>query len=102
MDNIKPASFSKDQKSLSKTVKKEKKPVRIKKLIKGSGKKGRIIITVCARCKRVSDNKGKWFTIDLYKLRYSGLLISHGLCSTCCDTLYGKEEWYRKVKNKIS
>ena len=53
------------------------------------------ILPICARCKKVRDDKGYWYQVESYIESHSDAKFSHGLCGECTDKLYGSEEWYR-------
>jgi len=46
------------------------------------------IIHICANCKQVHDEDGKWMPIELYVEQYSDVSFSHGLCPDCAELLY--------------
>lgn len=56
------------------------------------------IIPICARCKKIRDDKGYWNQIESYIKAHSEAEFSHGLCPECSEALYGKEEWFTKIK----
>jgi len=58
------------------------------------------ILPICASCKDIKDDKGYWHQVDDYISKHSNAEFSHGLCEDCSDDLYGKEDWYKKIKNK--
>ncbi len=53
-------------------------------------------LPVCASCKKVRDNEGYWEKIKAYIVKHSDVELTHSLCPTCIDELYGNEEWYNK------
>ena len=53
-------------------------------------------IPICAKCKKIRDEKGGWNNLEIYIEKHSEALFTHGLCPECADTLYGKHKWYRK------
>ena len=56
------------------------------------------ILPICAKCKKIRDDKGSWNQLESYIECHSEAHFSHGLCLECEETLYGDEEWYRKLK----
>ena len=56
------------------------------------------ILPICAKCKKIRDDKGSWNQLESYIECHSDAHFSHGLCLECEDALYGDEEWYRKLK----
>jgi PAS domain S-box-containing protein len=56
------------------------------------------IVPICSSCKKIRDDKGYWNQLESYIEKHSGAAFSHGICPGCSDKLYGKEEWYRKMK----
>ena len=46
-------------------------------------------------------DKGYWKQVEEYIETNTDAEFSHGLCESCADKLYGKEEWYiKKMKKK--
>lgn len=58
------------------------------------------LIPICANCKDIRDDKGTWTKIESYIEKHSAALFSHGMCPKCLDKLYGKEEWYKRKKDR--
>ncbi len=58
------------------------------------------LLPICASCKKIRDDKGYWNQIEGYIQKHSAAQFSHGICPECSDKLYGKEDWYIKMKNK--
>lgn len=58
------------------------------------------LLPVCAKCKKVRDDKGYWNQLDTYIEQHTDANVTHGLCPDCMDHLYGKQEWYKKGKKK--
>ncbi|MBU1172721.1 MAG: response regulator [Proteobacteria bacterium] len=54
------------------------------------------LIPICASCKDIRDDKGKWTRMEAYFQSHSLAQFSHGLCPKCSDRLYGHEDWYKK------
>ena len=45
-------------------------------------------LPICAKCKKIRDDKGYWNQIEKYITDHSGAEFSHGLCSDCAQELY--------------
>lgn len=58
------------------------------------------IIPICARCKKIRNDKGYWSQVDTYIEAHSEAKFSHGLCQQCSDELYGELDWYQKKEKK--
>ena len=54
------------------------------------------ILPICAKCKSIRNDEGLWQKVENYISDHSEAEFSHGLCESCCQELYGKEEWYKK------
>lgn len=52
----------------------------------------RRILPICAKCKKVRDDKGYWQQLEEYFEKYSEIHFSHGLCEDCMEELYGSIE----------
>ncbi len=50
-------------------------------------------IPICARCKRIRDDKGFWEAVETYVSARSEAMFSHSICTKCGPELYG-EEWH--------
>jgi hypothetical protein len=46
------------------------------------------ILPICAHCKKIKDDEGKWHQIEKYMSDHSKLLFSHGLCPDCVKEYY--------------
>ncbi|MBN2324960.1 MAG: PAS domain S-box protein [Spirochaetes bacterium] len=46
------------------------------------------ILSICARCKKIRDEKGNWIHVETYVSQRSGAQFSHGLCPECAKELY--------------
>jgi len=55
-------------------------------------------LPICAKCKKIRDDKGYWNQIEAYIQSHSDVLFSHGLCAECEKELYGDQDWYKKMK----
>jgi PAS domain S-box-containing protein len=40
-------------------------------------------LTVCAWCKRVRDDKGRWEELETYIIKHTDVAFSHGICPEC-------------------
>jgi two-component system, response regulator PdtaR len=58
------------------------------------------IIPICAKCKKIRDDKECWNNLESYIESRSEAVFSHGICPDCADELYGDAEWYKKRKKK--
>lgn len=56
------------------------------------------LLPICSSCKKIRDDRGYWNQIESYIESHSKAKFSHGICGTCQDKLYGKEEWYKEMK----
>jgi PAS domain S-box-containing protein len=56
------------------------------------------LLPICAKCKKIRDDKGYWNSLEEYIEKHSDASFSHGMCSECSDELYGKEDWYVEMK----
>ena len=45
------------------------------------------LIPICATCKRISNDKGAWLTIEQYIMDYTEFILSHGICPDCLNEL---------------
>ncbi len=53
------------------------------------------LIPICAKCKKVRDDKGFWERVEVYMEKHSSARFTHGLCKDCMKELYGKETWFK-------
>jgi len=58
------------------------------------------LIPICSKCKSIRNEEGIWEKIEEYVAQHSDALLSHSLCPNCIEDLYGKKEWYKKMKQK--
>lgn len=56
------------------------------------------LVPICAKCKKIRDDKGYWNLLESYIEKHSEASFSHSLCPECSDELYGNEDWYQKMK----
>lgn len=59
------------------------------------------IIPICAKCKKIRDDEGFWKQIETYIEKHSDALFSHGLCPDCSKEIYGNEEWFKSIEEKM-
>jgi len=60
------------------------------------------IIPICSSCKKIRDDKGSWNQLESYIQKHSEAEFSHSMCPECSDKVYGKEDWYIKMKEDES
>lgn len=58
------------------------------------------LLPICAKCKKIRDDKGYWNDLESYIQDHSNVSFSHGLCTECSDQLYGQQRWYKKMKQE--
>ena len=56
------------------------------------------LIPICAKCKKIRDDKGFWEKVEDYLEKHAGARFTHGLCKDCMRELYGKENWFKETK----
>jgi hypothetical protein len=47
------------------------------------------LLPICAKCKKIRDDKGYWNQMEKYITEHSGAQFTHGLCPKCAEELYG-------------
>jgi len=57
-------------------------------------------LPICAQCKKIRDDKGYWNRLESYIQKHSNAKFSHSICPECSEDLYGKEDWYIKMKKE--
>jgi hypothetical protein len=60
----------------------------------------REILPICARCKSIRNDEGHWQPVEVYFMENSSSELTHGICPDCEEAMYGKTDWYRKLKEK--
>lgn len=45
-------------------------------------------IPICAACRRIRKDDGRWIPLEAYVERHSDASFTHGCCSECCRELY--------------
>ncbi len=71
-----------------------------KENLKQENKKLKKLLSVCSGCKRILDDHGKWWPLDLYIEKYTETKMSHTICPDCSDNFYGEQDWHKKMKKK--
>ncbi len=56
------------------------------------------LLPICAKCKKIRDDKGYWNELEAYLETHSDLLFTHGICTGCMEKLYGAKKWFTKRK----
>jgi sensor c-di-GMP phosphodiesterase-like protein len=56
------------------------------------------ILPICAKCKKIRDEKGYWNQIESYIKDHSEADFSHSICSECAEELYGDHDWFQHEK----
>jgi len=46
------------------------------------------LLPICASCKKIRDDDGRWHTLESYIQGHSEARFSHGLCKECAEKLY--------------
>lgn len=46
------------------------------------------IVPICAKCKKIRDDRGYWQQVEAYITRHTAAQFSHGLCPGCAEELY--------------
>jgi hypothetical protein len=54
------------------------------------------LLSVCASCKRIRDEKGNWHQIESYIRERSEADFSHDICPECAEKLYPECNPYKK------
>lgn len=61
------------------------------------------LLPTCSSCKRVRDEQGQWHNMEHYVEAQTEAQISHSVCNSCMDELYGGQDWYeQKYKERPS
>lgn len=47
------------------------------------------LIPICAKCKKVRDDRGYWNQLEKYITEHSEALFSHSICESCMEEMYG-------------
>lgn len=54
------------------------------------------LLPICAKCKKIRDDKGYWNQIEEYISANSDALFTHSICPDCTEIVYGNEPWFKK------
>ncbi len=54
------------------------------------------LLPICAKCKKIRDDKGYWNRTEKYIESHTDALFTHAVCPECMDKLYGDQPWYNK------
>ena len=57
------------------------------------------MLPICAKCKKIRDDKGYWNHLESYIEEHSDASFSHGLCPDCVSNLYGDQ--LKSLKERI-
>jgi len=57
------------------------------------------LIPICSHCKKVRDDKGYWSHIEAYIQEHSQADLSHSLCPSCIEHLYGEDMHSRLARH---
>ncbi len=47
------------------------------------------LLPICAGCKKVHENDGRWTKLEEYFQKHAGIEFTHGFCPDCENRLYG-------------
>ncbi len=47
------------------------------------------LLPICSGCKRIRDEEGKWWPLDMYVTKKTDSKITHTICTDCVDVFYG-------------
>jgi PAS domain S-box-containing protein len=53
------------------------------------------LLPMCAKCKKIRDDKGYWHQVESYVEKHTQARFSHGLCEECMGKLYSDTNWYK-------
>ncbi len=59
------------------------------------------LVPMCARCKKIRNDKGYWEQVETYIENRSDAKFTHGICDKCVKDLYGKEDWYKALPKRM-
>lgn len=54
------------------------------------------LLSICANCKKIRDEKGNWRQIESYICERSEAEFSHSVCPECAEKLYPEYNLYKK------
>ncbi len=49
----------------------------------------RALLPICSGCKRVRDEHGKWWPMDMYIAQKTASNVTHTICTDCTEVFYG-------------
>ncbi len=56
------------------------------------------LLPMCAKCKKIRDDKGYWQRVETYIEAHTHAEFTHGLCPGCLESTYGDKKWFKKIK----
>jgi CheY-like chemotaxis protein len=56
------------------------------------------LLPICASCKKIRDNEGRWRQIEEYITTHSEAGFSHGICPQCAKVLYPDYSKHKDLK----
>ena len=60
----------------------------------------RRLIPICAKCKKIRDDKGYWNILEAYLIEHSDAQFTHGICPECAALLYPDLELSKKQRRE--
>lgn len=72
-------------KRLSDTLAEKEKLLKEVKVLRG-------LLPICSGCKRIRDEQGKWWPLDIYIARKTDSELTHTICPDCSHIFYGKHK----------
>jgi hypothetical protein len=52
----------------------------------------RRLLPICAGCRRIRDENGHWWPMEVYLTKKSGSELTHTICPDCKEVMYQDEE----------
>jgi len=46
------------------------------------------LLPICSACKRIRDENGRWWPLDIYVKKQTDVELTHTICTDCKDVLY--------------
>jgi len=46
------------------------------------------VLPICAHCKRIRNQQGRWLAVDLSNLQQINIELSHSICPDCAKEFY--------------
>ena len=56
------------------------------------------LLPICAKCKKIRDDKGYWNQVEIYIHEHTEADFSHGICPDCMKELYPEYSEILKMK----